>query len=220
MAEPTSFVALNIGSQRVSMAVFSATSQGGLLIKNYSSTELLGDPAADAARMAQVEASVKELVGGLNLKKESVRYAISGQSVFTRFVKLPPLTEEKVADIVEFEAQQNVPFGARAEIRSVDSVGQLPCLRRLEIARCTIGEIAHGLRMVHARCVDPIVQLAGVPHSVGCEHPQGSERGESHPLVRVVRGEHQGVDGTHFTEEGERDRRSHSLGGLVVTEVE
>jgi type IV pilus assembly protein PilM len=92
------------------MAIFSATPQGGLLLKNYSSTELLGDPAADAARMAQVEASVKELVGGLNLKKESVRYAISGQSVFTRFVKLPPLTEEKVADIVEFEAQQNVPF--------------------------------------------------------------------------------------------------------------
>ncbi|MEM7144961.1 MAG: Amuc_1101 family PilM-like pilus complex protein [Verrucomicrobiota bacterium] len=110
MAEPTSFVALNIGSQRVSIAEFSATPQGGLLLKKYSSSELLGDPAADSSRNAQVAASVKELSAELGLKKEAVRYAISGQSVFTRFVKLPPLTEEKVGDIVEFEAQQNVPF--------------------------------------------------------------------------------------------------------------
>lgn len=110
MAESKSFVTLNVGSQRVSMAVFSATPEGGLLLKNYESTELLADPAADASRIAQVTMAVNELSEKLKVKKQRVRYAVSGQSVFTRFVKLPPLTEEKVDQIVEFEAQQNVPF--------------------------------------------------------------------------------------------------------------
>ena len=110
MADTKSFVTLNIGSQRVSMAVFSATSEGGLLLQKYDSTELLADPAADASRVAQLTLAVNELTEKLKLKKQMVRYAISGQSVFSRFVKLPPLTAEKVDQIVEFEAHQNVPF--------------------------------------------------------------------------------------------------------------
>ncbi len=110
MADTKSFVALNIGSQRVSMAVFSATSGGGLLLQKYESTELLADPAADASRIAQLTLAVNELTEKLRVRKQLVRYAISGQSVFSRFVKLPPLTAEKVDQIVEFEAHQNVPF--------------------------------------------------------------------------------------------------------------
>ncbi|MFV1993828.1 MAG: Amuc_1101 family PilM-like pilus complex protein [Verrucomicrobiales bacterium] len=110
MAEPKSFVALNIGSQRVSIAVFSATPEGGLLLKRYDAAELIADPVADTSRIPQVTVAVNELAEKMGVRKRPVRYAISGQSVFTRFVKLPPLTEEKVDQIVEFEAQQNVPF--------------------------------------------------------------------------------------------------------------
>ena len=37
-------------------------------------------------------------------------FSVSGQSVFTRFVKLPPVEESKVVQIIQYEAQQNVPF--------------------------------------------------------------------------------------------------------------
>ena len=44
------------------------------------------------------------------LKGTKVYYAVSSQSVFTRFVKLPSVGEEQVDQIVGFEAQQNVPY--------------------------------------------------------------------------------------------------------------
>src|SRR6202040_88941 len=37
-------------------------------------------------------------------------YAVPGQSVFARFVKLPAVEQEKIERIIAFEAQQNVPF--------------------------------------------------------------------------------------------------------------
>src|SRR5947208_16474379 len=46
----------------------------------------------------------------LQLHHESVNYAVSAQSVFARFVKLPAVEEEKIERIIAFEAQQNVPF--------------------------------------------------------------------------------------------------------------
>jgi len=73
-------------------------------------SEVLADPAADATRMVQMGVAVEEVMGKVGLRRERVRYSIPGQSVFTRFVKLPPLDEEKVDEIVRFEAQQNVPF--------------------------------------------------------------------------------------------------------------
>ena len=39
-----------------------------------------------------------------------MNYAIAAQSVFTRFVKLPSVEPDKVDQIIQFEAQQNVPF--------------------------------------------------------------------------------------------------------------
>jgi len=43
-------------------------------------------------------------------KGQKPRYAIPSQPVFIRSVALPPLDEEQVEQIVEFEAQQQVPF--------------------------------------------------------------------------------------------------------------
>src|SRR5437660_6547254 len=46
----------------------------------------------------------------LEIKAGNVNYAVPGQAVFIRFVKLPSIDEEKVERIIAFEAQQNVPF--------------------------------------------------------------------------------------------------------------
>ena len=110
MADKKSIVTLNVGSQRVSLARFARAKGGGLVLQDYAFTELSGDPAADAARLPQVGVAVNELVERLGVSKQEARFAISGHSVFTRFVKLPPLDEEKVDELVRFEAQQNVPF--------------------------------------------------------------------------------------------------------------
>lgn len=111
MAEAQATVALNIGSQRISMGVFEPSKNGGLILKRYDSTSILADPAAEMARLPQIRVAVTELADRLKIGKSTkVRYAISGQSVFTRFIKLPPIEDDNVEQLVTFEAQQHVPF--------------------------------------------------------------------------------------------------------------
>ncbi|MCD6460393.1 type IV pilus assembly protein PilM [bacterium] len=54
--------------------------------------------------------TVKKLFISNRIKPESLVISISGQSVFTRFVKLPTLDKSKIDQIVQYEAQQQVPF--------------------------------------------------------------------------------------------------------------
>ncbi len=110
MAETQTTVALNIGSQRIGMAVFEVSKSGGLILKAYDSEVIVADPALDASRISQARVAIADLAKRLKVGKTKARYAISGQAVFTRFVKLPPLQDDNIEQLVTFEAQQHVPF--------------------------------------------------------------------------------------------------------------
>jgi type IV pilus assembly protein PilM len=110
MAAPNRILALDLGTQTVTLAEFQTGKEGGLVLTNYRTGELLGDPAVDSTRLAQAKMTIGEMVSSLGYKGAKVNYAISAQSVFTRFVKLPSVGEDQVDQIVGFEAQQNVPF--------------------------------------------------------------------------------------------------------------
>ncbi len=124
MADKRSVFSLNLGSQRVGAATFSLGKGGVLVIKDFNFTEILGDPAADASRVKQLEVAVDELVGQMKLAKSPIHWAMAGQSVFTRFVKLPPLGNENVDKLVAFEAQQNVPFPMNEVVWDYQFVGE------------------------------------------------------------------------------------------------
>ncbi len=110
MADNQTTVALNIGSQRIGMAVFEASKNGNLILKAYDTETIVADPAMDASKISQTRIAVADLAQRLKVGKTKARYAISGQSVFTRFVKLPPLQDDNIEQLVTFEAQQHVPF--------------------------------------------------------------------------------------------------------------
>ncbi|MEM9478131.1 MAG: Amuc_1101 family PilM-like pilus complex protein [Verrucomicrobiota bacterium] len=110
MAKGKPIITLDLGSQRVTMAVFGAAGKSGLALQQFETTELLGDPAAEGTRIAQLKVAVSELASKCGLKGGDVRVAISGHSVITRLMKPPALDEDQVEQIVEFEAQQQVPF--------------------------------------------------------------------------------------------------------------
>lgn len=111
MAKTPRIVALNLGMQTVSLAEFRTQPDGGLSLRAWKQTELMADPAADATRPGQLEAAIAELRGAMHLPaKETAHYCLPSQSVFTRFVKLPGSSPADVAEIIGFEAQQNVPF--------------------------------------------------------------------------------------------------------------
>jgi type IV pilus assembly protein PilM len=123
MAAPKRILSLNLGTQSVGIAEFKADAGGGLTLLSYQLTELLADPAADASRLSQMRVAATEVVASQRVKGLPVNYAISAQSVFTRFVKLPPVDEDKVGQIITFEAQQNVPFPINEVVWTYQLVG-------------------------------------------------------------------------------------------------
>ncbi len=110
MAVPPRIITLNLGTQTIGLAEFHRTENGGLTLNAFRLTEIHSDPSAEAARLPQTRLAISEMRNALKLKGGLVNYAISGQNMFTRFVKLPPVAEDKVESIIGFEAQQNVPF--------------------------------------------------------------------------------------------------------------
>ncbi|MEM6911499.1 MAG: pilus assembly protein PilM [Verrucomicrobiota bacterium] len=109
MASKKAVYTLSLGSQVVSMAKF-LPAKKGLILAGYQESELAPDPASEAARMAQTRLAVQELTEGLKAKGQEVYLVIGGQIPLIKFVKLPPIGDDQAEEIVEFEAQQNIPF--------------------------------------------------------------------------------------------------------------
>src|SRR5476651_895982 len=110
MSPRTRIITLNLGSQSIELAEFRAQPQGGLILCGYRSRDLLADPTREGTRHTQVVAALRKMLGELRIRGGEVNYTVAEESIFTRFVKLPPIGEEKIERIISFEAQQNVPF--------------------------------------------------------------------------------------------------------------
>jgi type IV pilus assembly protein PilM len=110
MASPARIVTVNLGSQTISVAEFRRQSAIGLAIHGFRRRDVVADNPADPLRHLQITTVLREMLDELGIKKMKANYAVPGQSVFTRFVRLPAVEEEKIERIIAFEAQQNVPF--------------------------------------------------------------------------------------------------------------
>src|SRR5438477_4152633 len=114
MAGPTRLITLNLGSQAIALAEF-RVAHGGLVLVNYRLRETPLDPETGQRRDAHLAlhdtaAVLREMLHDMQIPRRAVNYALPAQSVFARFVKLPPIGQEKLDKIISFEAQQNVPF--------------------------------------------------------------------------------------------------------------
>ncbi len=123
MGKPNRIYALNVGSLSLTIAEFQSTSAGGLVLSNYKMEELPLKSLERRGSDSFIEAVLSNLVDEFGLKSAPVNYAVSGQSVFTRFVRLPSVEPEKVDQIIQFEAQQNVPFPIQEVVWDYQLVG-------------------------------------------------------------------------------------------------
>ena len=84
----------------------------------------MADPSADGTRLESTQLAVDELRKALKLKTgDPVRYSVSSQAVFTRFVTLPPLDVDQLEQIVGFEAQQQIPFPIEDAVWDFQTLG-------------------------------------------------------------------------------------------------
>src|SRR5947199_6975699 len=83
--------------------------------------KILSQPDADPDLLTR-EALDKFLERNV-LRGDVVVIGIPGQSGLARFVKLPPVEEKKIGDIVRFEAKQQIPFPLEEVIWDYQKIG-------------------------------------------------------------------------------------------------
>ena len=119
-------IALDIGASTVKIGEFQAAKAHGLRLTNFNYADLGIDPEHEENRKALVVSTIRNALREKNIKTTPVVFSVSGQSVFTRFVKLPPVDESKVVQIIQYEAQQNVPFPIDEVIWDYQLLGKSP----------------------------------------------------------------------------------------------
>lgn len=101
---------LNVGASTLSMGLFCPLKGGGVEMIDYAVVHLDPEGAAGDERNAYITSALREIISEHGFPSGPVLISVPGQSVFSRFVKLPPVSRDKITQIVQYEAQQNVPF--------------------------------------------------------------------------------------------------------------
>src|SRR5262249_32772475 len=70
--------------------------------------KILSQPDADPDQLTRE--ALEKFLSRNTLSGDMVAVSVPGQSGLARFVKLPPVEEKKIPDIVRFEAKQQIPF--------------------------------------------------------------------------------------------------------------
>jgi type IV pilus assembly protein PilM len=117
-------LALDIGASSIKLGEFVTLKSGGLELVGFGVSPLHVDPQSDTDRIPQLISTIKELMHDRGIKSGPVTLCVSGQSVFSRFVKLPPVDKEKVYQIILYEAQQNVPFPMNEVVWDYQLIGR------------------------------------------------------------------------------------------------
>ncbi len=110
MLNTKSFLSLDFGAGSLKAAEFEVTESGTLLLKQFGLKSLGSEGSQEGAREGAIVRAIKEVVAERGLTAKFVNVCAPGFNVFSKFVKLPPVDTSKVTQIIQYEAQQNVPF--------------------------------------------------------------------------------------------------------------
>jgi len=118
-------LALDIGASSVKIGEFHAPRGQGLRLVNFNYADIGLDPEQEDNRKQLLAAAIHNMLRERGIRAGKVVFGVPGQSVFTRFVKLPPVEESKVVQIIQYEAQQNVPFPIQEVIWDYQLLGAI-----------------------------------------------------------------------------------------------
>src|SRR6266481_5234144 len=126
MLNTKSFLTVDFGAGSLKLAEFEVNEAGGLRLKQYSITPLGAEGAQETAREAVVLKGLQALMTEKGIKSKTVNVCAPGFHVFSKFVKLPPVDAGKVTQIIQYEAQQNVPFPLAEVVWDYQILGSTP----------------------------------------------------------------------------------------------
>ena len=121
-----SFLAIDFGAGSLKLAEFETNEAGGLRLKTFSIKNLGAEGAQEATREKIILKALQETLAEKGIKGRDVNVCAPGFHVFSKFVKLPPVDANKVTQIIQYEAQQNVPFPLSEVVWDYQILGSAP----------------------------------------------------------------------------------------------
>lgn len=110
MLNTKSFLTVDFGAGSLKLAEFEINEAGGLQLENFVIKPLGLEGSQESTREKTILQALQEVLAETGLKSKAVNVCAPGFHVFSKFVKLPPVDSAKVGQIIQYEAQQNVPF--------------------------------------------------------------------------------------------------------------
>src|SRR6516165_9015605 len=145
MLNTKSLLAVDFGAGSLKLAEFEVNEAGGLRLRQYGIKSLGAEGAQETAREATILKALQEMLAQKGIKSRNVNACAPGFHVFSKFVKLPPVEPSKVTQIIQYEAQQNVPFPLEEVAWDYQILGTAPS-GELEVLLVAIKEdIVEGL---------------------------------------------------------------------------
>ena len=126
MLNSKSFLTVDFGAGSLKLAEFEVNEVGGLRLKQYGLKSLGAEGAAEATRESVMQKALQELLAEKGIRAKNVNVCAPGFHVFSKFVKLPPVETSKVTQIIQYEAQQNVPFPLAEVVWDYQILGSTP----------------------------------------------------------------------------------------------
>lgn len=123
MLNAKTFLSLDFGAGSLKLAEFEVTEAGGLRLKQFGfrALGLLG--AQDSVRENLLKKAFGEVVAKRPVSAKLTNVCAPGYQVFSKFIKLPPVDSSKAAQIIQYEAQQNIPFPLNEVVWDYQKVG-------------------------------------------------------------------------------------------------
>ena len=151
MLNTKSFLTVDFGAGSLKLAEFEIDEAGGLRLKNFAIKPLGLEGSQEATREKIILQALQETLAEKGFKAKSVNVCAPGFHVFSKFVKLPPVDAAKVGQIIQYEAQQNVPFPLSEVVWDYQILGSAAS-GELEVLLVAIkSEIVEGLFRVAAQ---------------------------------------------------------------------
>src|SRR5437867_5451797 len=126
MLNSKSFLAVDFVASRFKVAEFEISETGGLRLKQYGLNALGAEGMQESTREPAMIKALQELFAERTFGSKNVNVCAPGFHVFSKFVKLPPVDTSKVTQIIQYEAQQNVPFPLEEVVWDYQILGTTP----------------------------------------------------------------------------------------------
>ena len=120
------FLTLNIGASKAVLAEYALKGKNALTLTGYGEADLTAAGDATGALDAVLSPALAALMREKGIKPAPLVVSLNAQTVFLRPAKFPPVSGDKLDELVRYEIEQNVPFASDEIVSDHQFTGETP----------------------------------------------------------------------------------------------